>query len=187
MATTKTNIKSTNKVSGFKADTDVSNFTPETKVSDVKADVRETATDARAVASNAAGKVAEGTREFMRRSAATAKDRSDAIYEGSETVNDTLENAMTKVVGGYVSILGGMARVAHANVNRALTTVEKLANAQSVSEAVRIQTDYIRENTSANFAEVRNAAGTTREVLGDGVDAAREQASKMWPYGKKAA
>ena len=169
MATTKANIKS------------------ETNVYDVKGDVKETATDARTVASNAADKVAEGTREFVRRSAATAKDRSDALYEGSETVNDTLENAMTKVVGGYVSVLGGMARVAHANVNRALTTVEKLANAKSVSEAVRIQADYLRENTSANIAEVRNAAGTTREVLGDGVEAAREQAAKIWPYGKKAA
>ncbi len=163
------------------------NTKSETTVNDVKGDVKKTATDARSVASNAAGKVAEGTREFVRRSAATAKDRSDAIYEGTETVNDTLENAMTKVVGGYVSVLGGMARVAHANVNRALTTVEKLANAKSVSEAVRIQSDYVRENTTANFAEVRNAAGTTREVLGDGIEAAREQASKMWPYGKKAA
>ena len=139
------------------------------------------------VASTATTKVAEGAREFVRRSAVGAKERADDLYENSEKFNSGLENALTRVAGGYVSILGGIAAATHDNVNHALTTVEKLANAESVSEAVRIQSDYVRENTSANLARVRDAAETIREVAGDSAGMVRENVSKIWPYGKKAA
>ena len=94
---------------------------------------------------------------------------------------------MTRMAGGYVSILGGIAAATHENVTHALTTVEKLANAKSVSEAVRIQSDYVRDNTSANMARVRDAAEIVREVASDSANMMRENVSKVWPYGKKAA
>ncbi|MEL6503813.1 MAG: phasin family protein [Pseudomonadota bacterium] len=146
-----------------------------------------TANNVQEAASKVGTRVAEGTREFVRRTAATAKERSDDLYENTEKFNSGLEQALTRVAGGYVSILGGMARASHENMTRALTTVEKLANAQSVSEAVRIQSDYVRENTTANINMVRDAAETVRDVTTDGYEMVRENAMKAWPYGKKAA
>ena len=131
-------------------------------------------------------KVAESAREIVRRSAATAKERSDDAFEGATKFNSGLENAMNRVVGGYVTILGGIATATHDNVNRALTTVEKLANAKSMTEAVRIQSDYVRENTTANIENVRVAANVTRDVMMDGAAAVRENVTKAWPYGKAA-
>lgn len=138
-------------------------------------------------ASKVSSKVADGTREFVRRSAASAKERSDTLYDGSKKFNSGLESALTRVAGGYVSVLGGIAAASHDNVNHALSTVEKLANAQSVSEAVRIQSDYVRESASTNLDRVRQAAETVREVAGDSAGMVRENLTKMWPYGKKAA
>ena len=131
-------------------------------------------------------KVAESAREMVRRSAATAKERSDDVFEGTEKFNSGLESTMNRMVGGYVTILGGIAKATHDNVNRALTTVEKLANARSMSEAVKIQADYIRENTNANIENLRTAANVTRETVAEGTATVRDAASKAWPYGKAA-
>ena len=152
----------------------------------VKADAPITE-DVASTANKVTSKVADGTREFVRRSAASAKERSDTLYDSTTKFNSGLETALTRVAGGYVSILGGIADATHDNLNRALTTVEKLANAGSVSEAVRIQSDYVRETTTANLDRARQAAETVREVAGDGAGMVRENVTKIWPYGQKAA
>jgi len=132
-------------------------------------------------------KIADSTREFVKRSAASAKERSDTFYDNSTKLNSGLEKALGRAVTGYVGFLGNIAEAAHANVTHALTTTEKLAAAKTLSEAAQIQADYIRENTSANVERVRDAVSTTREVLMEGVEVVRENASKAWPYGKEAA
>lgn len=132
-------------------------------------------------------KIADSAREFVKRSAANAKERSDSLYEGSTQLNSGLEKALNRVVTGYVGFLGNVAEATHDNINHALTTAEKLAGAKSLSEAAQIQADYVRESTSANVERVRAAVNTTREVVMEGGEAVRDGVSKVWPYGKKAA
>ncbi len=158
-----------------------------TKTTAKKADDTIKAEDVKSAAATATTKVADGAREFVRRSAVTAKERTDEFYDNAEKFNSGLESALTRAATGYVSILGGMMKATHENVDRALTTVEKLAAAQSVSEAVRIQADYLRENTNANVDMVRQAANTTRDAVMENVSMVRDTAAKAWPYGKKAA
>ena len=146
-----------------------------------KADDTIRAEDVRETTSNVASKVAEGAREFMRRSALTAKERSDDAYETVEKFNDNVETAMNRAVGGYVAMLDGVAKAAHEDVNRALTTVEKLAGARSVSEAVSIQTNYVRENTTANIERIRNVFGMTRDMMATGASTVRETVSANMP------
>ena len=132
-------------------------------------------------------KISASAREFVKRSAASAKERSDNLYEGSTKLNSGLEKALTRAVTGYVGFLGNIAQATHANVNHALTTAEKIAAAKTLAEAAQIQADFVRENTSANIDRVREAVNTSRELVMEGVEVARENASKVWPYGKKAA
>ena len=132
-------------------------------------------------------KIADSAREFVKRSAASAKERSDNLYEGSTKLNSGLEKALTRAVTGYVGFLGKVAEATHSNVNHALNTAEKLSAAKSLSEAAQIQTDFIRESTTANIDRVRDAVNTSREVVMEGVEVVREGATKAWPYGKKAA
>lgn len=143
--------------------------------------------DIREAATGAASRVAEGAREFVRRSAATAKERSDNAYDMAEKYNDGLESAMKRFVDGYVSVLQFGARAAHEDATRALSTLEKLAEAKSVSEAVQIQTAFVRENTQANIERTRTAFGATRDVVANGYDNVRETVQDVLPYGRKAA
>ncbi len=132
-------------------------------------------------------KIADSTREFVKRSAASAKERTDNLYDNSTKINSGLEKVLSRAVTGYVGFLGNLAEATHANVTHALTTTEKLAAAKSLSEAAQIQADFVRENTAANVERVRDAVSTTREVVMEGVETVRESASNAWPYGKKAA
>ena len=132
-------------------------------------------------------KIADSAREFVKRSAATAKERSDNLYDGSTKLNSGLEKVLTRAVTGYVGFLGKVAEATHSNVNHALNTAEKLAAAKSLSEAAQIQADFVRENTTANIDRVREAVNTSREVVMEGVEVVRDSAAKAWPYGKKAA
>ncbi|MEL6751072.1 MAG: phasin family protein [Pseudomonadota bacterium] len=152
-----------------------------------KADETIRAEDVREASATAATKVADGAREFVRRSALTAKERTDNAYESVEQFNDNVESTMNRAVGGYVSILDGVAKAAHEDVTRALNSVEQLASAKSVSEAVSIQTTFIRENTTANIDRVRTVFGYGRDMLMDGAAMVRENVSAAMPSGKKAA
>ncbi|MEM9332055.1 MAG: phasin family protein [Pseudomonadota bacterium] len=136
---------------------------------------------------NNTSKIADSAREFVKRSAATAKERSDNLYEGSTKLNSGIEKVLSRAVTGYVGFLGNLAEATHANVDHALTTAEKLAAAKTLSEAAQIQADYVRENTSANVERVRAAVNSTREVVMEGAEVVRENVTKAWPYGKKAA
>ena len=142
--------------------------------------------DIRDAAAGAAGRVTEGAREFVRRSASAAKERSDNAYEMAEKYNDGLESAMKRFVDGYVSVLAFGAKAAHEDATRALTTLEKLAEAKSVSEAVKVQTEYVRENTQANVERARTAFGATRDVMVDGYQQVRDTARDAWPMNRAA-
>ena len=132
-------------------------------------------------------KIADSARDFVKRSASSAKERSDTLYQGSEKLNSGLEKVLTRAVTGYVGLLGNIAEAAHEDVNRALTATEKLASAKSFSEAAQIQADFVRENTSANVDRMRSVVNTTRDMVVEGSENVREGFAKVWPYGKKAA
>ena len=132
-------------------------------------------------------KIADTARDFVKRTAASAKERSDSLYEGSEKFNSGLEKVLTRAVSGYVGILGNIAEATHANVDHTLSTVEKLAGAKSMSEAAQIQADFVRDNASANVERARDALNTTRDVVAEGASAVRENVAKVWPLGQKAA
>ena len=58
-----------------------------------------------------------------------------------------------------------MADATHANVNHALSTVEKTAKATSLTEAAQVQVDFYREATAANYDRARNAFEATRDAV----------------------
>ena len=85
-------------------------------------------------------RLTEGAREFVKRSTATAKERTDTAFETTKKYNADMEDVLVRAARGYVNILGNIAEAAYVNVNRGIATAEKLAAVKSVSEAMEIQT-----------------------------------------------
>ena len=130
---------------------------------------------------------AQSARDFVKRSADTAKERTDAAYESTTKFNADLETTLTRMAGSYVSFLGGVADMAYRNVNQTIATTHKLAEARSISEATQIQADFVRESTQANMDQLRTAFDGAREMLSEASENVRAEASKMWNTDKKAA
>ena len=61
-----------------------------------------------------------------------------------------------------------------------------MAEAKSISEAVQIQGDYVREQSECSLNNARSAAEYVRDVVAENGEALRDTASKMWKSDKAA-
>jgi hypothetical protein len=129
--------------------------------------------------------VPAAARDFVKRTASSAKDRAETVHTGAANATDSVEKFATSFVGGYANFTRGLLDATLANVQHALATVEKVAGAQSINEAVQIQADFVRENARANFERVRDAADTAKSVVTEGAKTAQAEFSNF--YGQKTA
>ena len=139
-------------------------------------------------ATEATNKVANGAREFVKRSTGAAHERAETVFETTKSYNAQMEDTLKRAASGYANILGSIADAAYGNFNHTLAAVEKLADAKSASEAMQIQADYVREHSAKNMEHVRSAYDYVRDVASENLTAVREGYAKMLPTtGKKAA
>lgn len=131
--------------------------------------------------------VPAAAREFVARQAATAIERTETVHDSATKLNSNVEKAVVSLVGSYANFTKGLIDMTAANVEHALVTVEKVAAAKSLSDAMQIQADYVRESAKANYDRVRDAAEVAKETVSEAVTSVRDNAAKVWPYGKKAA
>lgn len=128
--------------------------------------------------------VPAAARDFVKRAAETAKERAESVHSGAATVAERAETLATAFVGGYAKFARGLIDASLANVQHALSTVEQVAGAKSLNEAVQIQSAYVRESARVNFDRVKSAAETARTVVADGAKTVQEELSSLY---KKAA
>lgn len=133
-----------------------------------------------------ANRLAEGAREMVKRSTATAKERADNVYTSTKKYNADVENVLVRAAHGYANILGSVAEAAYVNVKRGISAAEALAEAKTFSEALQIQTDYVREQSQCSLDNARSAVAYVRDVVTENGEALRNNATKMW-QGSKAA
>nr|WP_295467129.1 phasin family protein [Mesorhizobium sp.] len=129
--------------------------------------------------------VPAAARDFVKRTASAAQERAESVHEGLATATTKVENFATAFVGGYADFARGLVESSLANVQHALTTVEKVAGAKSLNEALQIQADYVRESARSNFERAKDAAEAARATVVDGAKNLQSEISAL--YTKKAA
>lgn len=129
--------------------------------------------------------VPAAARDFVKRTANAAQERAESVHEGFATATTKVENFTTAFVGGYADFARGLVNASLANVQHALTTVEKVAGAKSLNEALQIQADYVRESARSNFERVKDIAEVARTTVVDGAKDLQSEISAL--YTKKAA
>ncbi|MFK7836534.1 MAG: phasin family protein [Sulfitobacter sp.] len=132
-------------------------------------------------------KVTVGAREFVKRTTDTAQERVETAYETSKTYNAQIEDTLKRAATGYANMLGGIAEAAFSNVNHTLAAVEKLAEAKTVSDAMKVQSDFVREHSAQNMEHVRSAYDYVRDVAAENAGSLRDGYAKMWPSSDKKA
>lgn len=128
--------------------------------------------------------VPAAARDFVKNGAEKTATGADKVHATSIKLVDGAEKLTSKLVGGYANFVRGALDLTLANVKASLNTLEKVAGAKSVSEAVQIQADFVRENTVANLEKVREAAETVRLAAVDGFKTAQ---AEVKDFTKKAA
>lgn len=131
--------------------------------------------------------VPAAARDFVKRGASTAKERAETVHGGAAKLTDGVEKFAASFVAGYANFSRGLLDATLANVQHTLTTVEKIAGAQSFNEAVQIQADFVRENASANIERVRGAAETAKTTVVEGAKTVQVEIGKLYTFDKKAA
>ena len=97
------------------------------------------------------------------------------------------EKFATSLVGGYANFTRSLLDISLANVQHGLATVDKLAGARSLNDAVEVQADFVRESTRANVERIRNAAQSVKSVVADGAKTVQAEISKIYGFGQQAA
>src|SRR6185312_13108512 len=93
--------------------------------------------------------VPEAAREFVKKSATTAKDRAADVYAGSEKVTAAIETAVADSVSEAAKISRNIQQAMYQDAEAFFEGLDKLASAKTVSEAFQIQSELVRARSEA--------------------------------------
>src|SRR5215471_15143909 len=85
--------------------------------------------------------VPEAAREFVKKTANTAKERAADAYAGSEKVTAAIETAVADSVSEAAKISRNIQQALYQDAEAFFAGIDKLASAKSINEAVQIQSD----------------------------------------------
>ena len=125
--------------------------------------------------------VPETAREFVKRSAATAKDRSSDLHTGANKATDAVENALVSAVNGIADVNRKTVEAIYQDAQTMFAAIDNLAYAQSFSQAYKVYVDYLRQQTKVNVARAEATASFARTKASEGFGALRDGAEKVLP------
>ncbi len=102
--------------------------------------------------------VPEAAREFVKKTANTAKDRAAEVFAGSERVTAAVENAVTESVTEAGKISRNIQQALYQDTEAFFDGIDRLASAKSLSEAVQIQGELARARGEALVARAKSTS-----------------------------
>ena len=129
----------------------------------------------------------EAAREFVKRSAETARDRASDVHAGAHKVTGAIEGAVINAVTGVADINRELFKAAHQDAQAAFVAVEKLAGAKSLAEAYQLQVAYLRERAEVGMTRAKNVAEFVSDKAADGFKTVQDGFAKVANFSKQAA
>lgn len=130
---------------------------------------------------DAISQIPAAARDFVQRTAATAKDRAASAHSGAEQVATALQDVVNVSVNGSALIGRSLLQGAYQNVEATLGMVQKLAGAKCLGDATGVYLDFIRDYGKANVEQFRATADLVRKSYVDGDKAVRGAFKKAAP------
>lgn len=125
-------------------------------------------------------------RDFVKKSAVSAKQRAASVHNGALQLTGAFENVVNRTVSGTAEISRGLLQAAHQNVEATFAVVEKLATVSCFEEASRIYGEFLRERARAGVAQAKDAAESLRYNLTEGAKAIQNEVAKVTAAAKAA-
>ena len=124
--------------------------------------------------------VPEAAREFVKKTANTAKERAAEAYAGSEKVTDVLETAAADSVSEVAKISRNIQQAIYQDAEAFFAGIDKLASAKTFNEAVQIQSDLARARGEVFISRAKLATEYLGKLVANGAKTAQDNFSKVY-------
>ena len=124
--------------------------------------------------------VPEAAREFVKKTASSAKERAADVYAGSEKVTAALETAATDSVSEFAKISRNIQQAMYQDAEAFFAGLDKLASAKSLNEAVQIQSDLARARGEVLVSRAKSTTEYLGKLVANGAKTAQENFAKAY-------
>ena len=124
--------------------------------------------------------VPEVAREFVKKTAGTAKERAADLHAGSEKVTAAIETAVTGSVSEAAKISRNIQQAIYQDAEAFFAGIDKLASAKSLNEAVQIQSDLVRARGEAFVSRAKSTTEYLGKLVAEGAKTAQDNLSKVY-------
>ena len=124
--------------------------------------------------------VPEAARDFVKRTANTAKERAADLHAGSERVTDVIETAVAGSVSEAAKISRNIQQAIYQDTEAFFAGIDKLASAKSLNEAVQIQSDMLRARGEVFVSRAKASTEYLGKLVADGAKTAQDNFAKVY-------
>jgi phasin len=124
--------------------------------------------------------VPEAAREFVKRTASTAKERAADIHAGSEKVTAAIETAVAGSVTEAAKISRNIQAALYQDAEAFFAGIDRLASAKSLNEAVQIQSDMARARGEVLVSRAKATTEYLGKLVAEGAKTAQDNFSKVY-------
>jgi phasin len=124
--------------------------------------------------------VPEAAREWVKKTANTAKERAADAYAGSEKVTDAIETAVADSVTEVAKISRNIQQAIYQDTEAFFAGIDKLASAKSLNEAVQIQSDLARARGEVFVSRAKSTTEYLGKLVANGAKTAQENLAKVY-------
>jgi|SRR5580693_680342 phasin len=124
--------------------------------------------------------VPEAAREFVKRTASTAKERAADIHAGSEKVTAAIETAVAGSVTEAAKISRNIQAALYQDAEAFFAGIDRLASAKSLNEAVQIQSDMARARGEVLVSRAKATTEYLGKLVAEGARTAQDNFSKVY-------
>src|SRR5258707_1863719 len=124
--------------------------------------------------------VPEAAREFVKKTAGTAKERAADLHAGWEKVTAAIETAVTGSVSEVAKISRNIQDAIYQDAEAFFAGIDRLASAKSLNEAVQIQSDMLRARGEVFVSRAEAPTGYLGKPVAVGAKTAQDNFSKVY-------
>jgi phasin len=123
--------------------------------------------------------VPEAARDFVKKAAGTAKDRTAELRTGSEKVAAVIENAVADSVSETAKMSRNFQQAVYDDAHALFSGIDKLASAKTFNEAMTIQSDLMRAQGEVLSARAKVTSEYFGKLFAEGAKTAQENFAKV--------
>src|SRR3984893_18412691 len=124
--------------------------------------------------------VPEVAREFVKKTAGTAKERAADLHAGSEKVTEAIETAVAGSVSEAAKISRNIQQALYQDTEAFFAGIDRLASANSLNEAVEIQSEMVRARGEVLLSRAKSAGEYLGKLVADGAKTAQDNFAKVY-------